>query len=81
MMYYDKGLRLCHRHVIMRLLLPKARKNTIMSRPEAYHVPVVIDAVEGEVHERVGETLVEPKVVPPLHRHHVAEPLPTRMQQ
>ena len=47
----------------------------------AYHVPVVIDAVEGEVHESVGEALVEPEVVPPLHRHHVAEPLPIRMQQ
>ena len=32
MMYYDKRLRLCHRHVIIRLLLlPKTRKNTIMS--------------------------------------------------
>ena len=31
--------------------------------------------VDGEVHERVGESFVEPQVVPPRHRHYVAEPL------
>lgn len=31
--------------------------------------------IDGEIHERVGKALVEPQIVPPCHRHYVAEPL------
>lgn len=32
------------------------------------------DVERNELHE-LGETLVEPQVIPPLHRHQVPEPL------
>ena len=78
MMYYDKRLRLCGRHT--KLLLLKHAITPSCRGGCAHHVPVVIDAVEGEVHERVGEALVEPEIVPPLHRHHVPEPLSNNMR-
>jgi len=40
-----------------------------------YHEPVWMDVVDSEVLDVAGETFVEPQVVPPLHRHQVAEPL------
>ena len=42
-----------------------------------YHFPVWIDFIESEVHESVCKSFIQPKIVPPSHRHHVPEPLKT----
>ena len=39
------------------------------------NLPFGVDGVNGDVFHHVGKTFVEPQVVPPAHRHEVAEPL------
>jgi len=41
----------------------------------AYDFPGRVDGVDSEVHERVGESFIEPQIIPPGHRHDVTEPL------
>lgn len=41
-----------------------------------YHFPTAVVMVCSDVLDKSREPLVQPKVVPPLHRHDVAEPLP-----
>ena len=62
---------------------PPVAENSRLYTPDVmwtYDFPRRIDGVDGEVHERVGEAFVEPKIVPPRHRHHVAEPLRAAQQ-
>ena len=40
-----------------------------------YDFPGGILAVNPQILHVVGETLVQPEVIPPVHRHYVAEPL------
>lgn len=45
----------------------------------SHHVQLWVgDVQRNELHE-FGETLIEPQVVPPLHRHQVAKPLDGRI--
>lgn len=39
------------------------------------HFPGRVDGVESEIHEGIGKSFVQPKVVPPFHSHHVSKPL------
>lgn len=40
-----------------------------------YHFPVWVNEVHGPELHKTGETLVEPKVIPPFHGDEVAKPL------
>lgn len=40
-----------------------------------HHVPPGEDGVDGQVLKVGGEPFVEPKVIPPPHRHQIPEPL------
>lgn len=40
-----------------------------------YNFPGGINGIQGEVHQSVSEAFIQPQVIPPSHRHHIAKPL------
>lgn len=43
----------------------------------SHHMQLRVSQVERNKLHKLGKTLVEPQVVPPLHRHQVSKPLKT----
>lgn len=41
----------------------------------SHHMQLWVGDVERNILHELGKTLIEPQVVPPLHRHQVPEPL------
>ena len=39
------------------------------------HIPLGMDGIDCQIFHHVGKALVEPEVIPPLHRHEIAKPL------
>lgn len=49
----------------------------MFSALSSHHMQLWVSDVEGNKLHELGKTLVEPQVVPPLHRHQVSKPLKT----
>lgn len=56
-----------------RRLLPRA-----LIRSFAHHMQLWVGDIDRNKFHEFGKALVEPQVVPPLHRHQVSKPLGTK---